>query len=485
MLAHSLSTVSQIICLGAAAFFTVTFLHIATIGLLYPFPLEWMEGHTIDIMQRILDGKAFYTKPSLEYVPYLYTPYYFYVSAFVALFTGVDFMAARLVSLLSVAGIAALMVSWVRKEEGSWIAGLISVGLFLATYKISGRWLDVARVDSLYLLLMFAGLYVFYFYKSRHSEWLVAALFCFAFFTKQSAILALLPAFFAALLLDKGRAWRCALIAGLLILAGCTYLQIRSDGWFSFYIYDVGAGHSNDMRQVKLFWTRDLLPHVPIMMAASLILCIALLSKQNWRKCLWYTALLLGFTGSAYISRIHSFGHINVVIPTYFILSLMLGVLLAKSYKRPPLGVLLSAAIAGQFYMLHYEHTKLMPTPAAEERGNKFIEEIAKLEGDVLFAELQFIQTKAGKKPYSIGMAGFDVLRSDLGDKNHIKHTYKQSISRAMKEKRFGAVVMGHFIRVNALHGNYTHVKTVNQPQEFVTGAVYFDRARIFLPVND
>lgn len=475
----------QFFCLLAAAGFALAFLYVAAISLFYPFPLEWMEGHTIDIMQRILDGKPVYVEPSLEYVPYLYTPYYFYVSAFVSLFTGVDFLAARLVSLLATLGMAGILYAWIRREGGSRIIGLITAGLFLATYHISGRWFDVARVDSFYLFLMLAGLYVYYFARHRFDHFLAALLFAAAFFTKQLALLALLPSFLAALCINRKRALQCGLTTLLLIAGGCTYLQISSGGWFSFYTYDIPAGHWNDTRQISLYWTRDMLPNCLGMLGLA-VLALVFICYENTKKGLWYAALVLGFVGSAYLSRIHSFGHVNVLMPGHLALVLLSGLALVYAGKKPLPGIAICAVIAAQFFALRYDPAMLTPTPEAEERGQQFIKEIANIPGDVLFSELQFIQSRAGKKTYSTGMAGYDILRADLGSKSPVKLKYQQSIKDAMHNQRFAAIVMSsHFSKILELKGNYRLQRTINQSPQFAADIVNSDTAQIFVPVSE
>ncbi|MGE0753923.1 MAG: ArnT family glycosyltransferase [Alphaproteobacteria bacterium] len=482
MIIRLLDILLKVACLGFAVWFAWCFFKISSISLFYPFPLEWMEGHTIDIMQRIVDGKPFYTEPTLEYVPYIYTPYYFYVSAFVSLFTGVDFLAARLVSVLCTLGTGGLLYVWIRKEGGSWLMGLVAAGLFLATYKISGRWFDVSRVDTMYLLFMAGGLYVFQYSKNRMDSVLAGALFAFAFFTKQSAPLALFPAFIAALLIDRRHAIRTAAVTGLLILVGSAWFEYISGGWYSFYIYDVPTGHKNDMRQVSLFWKRDLIPICAAMMILSTA-TLLLLARTNWRTGLWYTGILLGFVGSAYLSRIHSYGHVNVLIPAHFAFVLLAMVGAVRMHAiYPKVNVILMAGLVAQFYVLLYDPAKLIPTPSAEEKGWKFVDQIKKIDGKVLFSELQFIQTRAGKQSYSIGMAGFDIMRAELGEKNSIRTAYVEHIKNRLAVKEFGAVILGHFLTVPELSQYYRPQFEIPQPQEFVTGAVYVDKARVFFP---
>ena len=51
---------------------------IRTLG--YPFPLEWMEGGSIDVIDRVRSGLPIYTRPTASYVPYIYAPMFFLVA---------------------------------------------------------------------------------------------------------------------------------------------------------------------------------------------------------------------------------------------------------------------------------------------------------------------------------------------------------------------------------------------------------------------
>ncbi len=471
---------ATVLCSG---WFAAVFIYVAFLSANYPFHLEWMEGHTVDIIQRLRDGLPFYDKPTLEYVPYIYTPYYFYLSAFVSFFTGVDFLAGRLVSIASTLGTVWIMYRWIRAEGGDRLISCVAGGLYLATYALSARWFDVARVDSLYLFLMVAGLYVFYFNRNRYGAVLSACLFAAAFFTKQSAVLALFPCFVVALYIQPRQALIAGATAAVIMLGGCIWLEITSKGWFSFYVYDVPAGHADDGRKISSFWMVDLLPNVAIMMVVSMCTLIAACIIKGHKSCLWYGAIVLGFLGSSYLSRVHSFGHLNVIMPAHFafsLLSALLPAMTAKRYAIVAAGA--SLAIIGQFTMLRYDPAPFIPNQQAIARGNALLDEIKTYKGDVMFSELQYVQPRVGKKTFSIGMAGFDVMRSDLKGMNHVKYAYVGSLINAVRKQKFDAIVTGYFLKVNELREHYYLLKTIDNPQEFVTGGVYFSRANIFVP---
>src|SRR5262245_51784407 len=142
----------------------------------YPFDLEWMEGGMVDHVRFLMSHGNIYVPPSLEFVPYVYNPFYYVVAAAVSLFTGVGYVALRLVSIagsLACIGIIALIVSWeTRRRE----LGILASGLFAATYAVGGGWFDIARVDSLHFAFCLGAIALVRFAK-RHAH-LVAAGVC-------------------------------------------------------------------------------------------------------------------------------------------------------------------------------------------------------------------------------------------------------------------------------------------------------------------
>src|SRR5262249_43811627 len=138
-----------------AAAYMMMYLAVAILRFRYPFELEWLEGATRDHVRRVLTGAPLYARPSLDFVAFTYPPLYYYLAP-LGLRMGVSgFVAMRVVSIAASAGSLVLIYMLVRAESGHRIA-FVSAGLFAATYALSGAWLDLGRVDSLYLCLALA-----------------------------------------------------------------------------------------------------------------------------------------------------------------------------------------------------------------------------------------------------------------------------------------------------------------------------------------
>lgn len=143
------------------AVWAAVWLGISLARLRYPFELEWAGGAMRDHCERILAGRPLYVAPGPDWIPFEYPPLYFWVSAaLMRLLHDGSFVPMRLVSILSTLGSAAVLCAWVRQEAGTaggrtW--GLIAAGVFLASYRFTGAWYDIERLDMLFLFLSLLG----------------------------------------------------------------------------------------------------------------------------------------------------------------------------------------------------------------------------------------------------------------------------------------------------------------------------------------
>ena len=126
----------------------------------YPYQLEWMEGAGLVQVSRLLAGKTLYVPPSIDFVPLIYPPLYFYMSAGIAKIIGLGFGALRLVSFLSSALCAASIFLAVKEKTNNKFAALLGAGCFSSTFMLTGQWFDIARTDMLAAALSMLGIYL-------------------------------------------------------------------------------------------------------------------------------------------------------------------------------------------------------------------------------------------------------------------------------------------------------------------------------------
>ena len=176
-----------------ACYYLAVYCMVGALRMPFPGALEWLESNTYYQMLRVLAGQSLYVEPSLEYVPAIYPPLYFYVAALLARITGPGFLALRLVSFLSSLGSMALIGYIVYRESYRRIAGLWAAGLFAATYYVTATYFDAARVDPLFLFLSLCAVTVVRFAPGMAGCMLAAVLLAGATLTKQTALILCLP----------------------------------------------------------------------------------------------------------------------------------------------------------------------------------------------------------------------------------------------------------------------------------------------------
>ncbi len=469
---------------SAFIFFTGIFVFIAISSLGYPFHIEWMEGHVIDTVARVMDGQGIYVEPSIEFVPFIYTPLYYYAVAGVAYITGLDFFPARLVSLIATLGSGAVLYAWVRREGGGLTSGMTAAALFFATYHLSGRWFDVARVDSLALFLSLAGLYALFHANAVLSGVLIAA----AFFTKQSTIIMIAPALAAWLLIDRKKAFTASVLAVLLIACGCALLEIRSRGWFSFYAFAVPSGHGIDERHILGFW-KTLLMSLGVACALMLVF-LRNRWRSNRRMALAYAALAAGFIGSGYVMRLHAYSYLNVLMPVHAALALFTALALLPYLSAARGSVFLAWLMPSlalvQFLVLlsGYHPFKMIPTKEDRALGEQFLSELSGIEGDIFAPDLQWVQTRAGKKSYALGMAALDIFRSQHPATAPVREQLIRQVRTAISFRRFAAIIPSGVAAYGPEQTTYRFDRVIPYPMEYVTGAVRVFKGELYVPAS-
>jgi len=463
-----------------------TYLILGIIHLRYPFELEWMEGGMVDEVRRVLAGQKIYVKPTLDFVPYLYAPLYFYVSAAFAKVFGVGFFSLRLVSYLSSIGAGVLIAMFVHREteeddeDGARVgdrrfAALLAVGLFAATYRESSAFMDIARVDSLFVFLLLGALYLLRFGKDLYAHAGAALLFTLAFLTKQSALIVFAPVALYALIAHRRRA--VVFVFGSLALMGVSFLVFNwvHEGWFYYFVFWLPRQHPLVPRMRYDFWIEDLF--APLCVAClSTLLYLFVPSRRSPR--LFYAFAAAGMLGTSWAGRLHAGGWPNVIIPGFAMLSVLfgLGVYTALSLAREApdktrrgLEAFVLAAAGVQFVCVVYDPRPLVPTQQDREAGEALVRTIAAQPGEVFMPAHGYLSSLAGKRTFAQEMAMSAILGIDGGPPGY---ALKAEIVRALAEKRFGAVLTDTEFMRREIEQNYAR-----------KGDVFRDRS-VFYPIT-
>lgn len=469
-------------CLLAAACFSLLYLYIAVPSLVYPFQLEWIEGQSVDTIARAHQGLPIYAAPTLEYTALLYTPLYYYISSAVAWLTGMDFIAGRSVSFLASLGIASVFWRWIHKEGGTWQHACVAIGLFAASYKLSGRWFDLARVDTTALYLLCEGLYRLRFASAYSQSIIAGVLLSAAYFTKQTTLGMSLAMLSLAVTLKPWQGLCAAGAALIVFIIGNAYLEYSTDGWYSFFTLRVPMGHNSDEAKWVSFWRTDVIAQQVWVLCAAL--CAPLLFlKQHKKHALIYATLLAATLASIFISRLHRYGYVNNLMPMHAVFALMSGIALAKSPQLWRSGLYL--ILIAQFYNLIYDPKPFIPEVSGVEKGHKFLQEMARYKGEIFAPDIQFISNRIGKKSYSYGMGSYDVFRARLkGEDEKVKDQLASQMQTAIAQAKFDVIIPGRMVHYNLpnLHKYYKIGKQIDYPEGYALDSRHIRKAVIFVP---
>jgi hypothetical protein len=410
----------------------------------YPYELEWMEGGSLQNVQRVVGGESIYVEPSIDFVPFLYTPLYYYLAAPLLWLLGNGFIALRLLSLLATLATLLLIHRVIRGEGGSHRSGLIAAGIYAACFELGGAWLDIGRVDSLMVALLLAGLLLLRHATTSRQAILAGAILALGFFTKQTVLVAVAPVLAWQLLSRRRLGLAClGSFAGLLVISTLLMNQLSS-GWYSYYVFELPRQHAIAHEYLLGFWWLDLLRPLPIMVLMTAA-GVGLLwrdtdhEERNYRSG-FFLALLGGCLAASWFSRLHSGGYDNVLLPAYLAVALLGGICIAIAERDScswrwtvPAGACLQLA------MLIYLPAKHVPSQQDRQDGDQIVQRLRDAEGEVLVPYHGYLAVMAGKRGSAHQMAVDDVRRgTDPARWEKLKAQFVTAIS----EQRYSLILM-------------------------------------------
>ncbi|MBL8748600.1 MAG: hypothetical protein JNK78_05530 [Planctomycetes bacterium] len=452
--------------LGAGGLAAVLFLFGVSQRLLYPHELEWMEGAMVDHASRVANGLPLYCAPGPEHVPFLYAPLLFWIGG-VAMELGCDgLFVLRFIATAMSIGSAMLIGHWVRRETGRLAPGLAATGLFLAGHGWLAWWLDLARNDSLFVFPSVACAYVLRYGGSR--RWLgAAALATAAFLAKQTA-LSWLPAIaVGAFCVD----WRTALrfCGATLLGAGAVafVMHIASDGWSTFWIFEMPRHHGVVTARIAGFWTDDLrilLPTIALGLSGFVAACRA----GRARQALFLAAFGSGALLASWMSAMHVGGYDNVMMYALAGAAVLGGIGAAGRGRvmriAGPTLLLVQLALFGNAAVARDPLHTLLPEPAHRRAHEELRAFVQSQPGPVWAPGHGGLGLALGRGTGAHGQAIFDLLQllprlpsgefdlTALVDRTKLAHLspraqdavtgfYERSVA-ALRERRFTAIVV-------------------------------------------
>jgi hypothetical protein len=414
----------------------------------YPYDLEWMEGGVLQHAQRIRDGAGIYVPPSMEFIPYLYTPLYPSVLALFGGAFGVSYPVGRaisIVALLGIAATAALQIPSKRHEHArpgpAWTGVALGLGLFCAAYPISDGWYDLVRGDTLFLLLVTVGIGALPRWAKTgtgvagHAQIAAAAtILTLGFFCKQTGLFYVALGGAIVLLLAPRRLVVFVATAALFGLGGTWALQRASDGWFWTYIVEIPKNHDFSMDRFfqsigNILWRTTNGPQsfAPIGAPITLVVAGALgLAIYTWRKhrflppqvrplLVWSAAFGVSVIVGA-IGWGKELAHFNHYMPAQLHGALAAGAALPAVYacvkllwgERPRAELAITGITAAVALPLaitcvvaSWSPGKFTPTERDVAAGDQLIRRLSSFDGEVWVPSHPWYGYMAGKTPWT------------------------------------------------------------------------------------
>jgi hypothetical protein len=407
-----------------AALYTVSFLACASARLPFRFELSWLESGNQAMVDRLAAHQPIYAEPSATYIPFMYPPLYFVAAHGIARalpWLG-PFVPMRLVSSLATLAIAfAVFLTLGRSTRLGVVRRLLVTALLFAFYGRYQFWFDTSRVDTLLACLVFAATALLIEGRSMATAVAAGCLGGMAILTKQPAMPLLIGAAVAVAPFARWRALVVLLLAGASACLGLVLLG-EWGPWLYYYLVRVpatGAPYDWYTLIASTGYTLDTMPLFVISAAVVLVAGRARLlrgaqvdSSQAVRKdtrfpwALTFAIWLVVIFGL----RLRDGATINIFIPI-----LPIGLVMI-AFGLEQLGELAHPLLLAQYLILLYNPLAAIPTAADSRAGDKLLQSLRRIQGDIYLPQFPSYLPMVGKPPVANGTAVCDlaVLRPDL-----------------------------------------------------------------------
>lgn len=434
-----------------------TFAVTAVFRMVYPFPLEATEPPALVEVVRILHGQPVYTAPTLAYVPLIYGPVYFYMSALASLVTGPTLVALRLVSLLASAGSIGVVFRLVQRETGSVRAGLFSAGLLAACNPLAETSMDLGRVDALFTFLILAALYgvrTAFLHGGRRRPVVLfgsGALIVVAAFTKLP--IAAAPIGLAVLvgLAFTNRRQAISFALGMLVCLGLFLLLLRilSGPWATWFVWNLPRQHIVTGSLIGRIWLVDLLPHFGVALLLVPVAFLGWFLNGNRCRTLLYGLALASMIGVSWASRSGGGGAPNVLLPAFAVIATLSGLGLAEALRQLEGGSVRASVFQGyvlagcivQLALLAYDPRALVPYRSDRVADEQLAAALSGLPGPMFAPEFAgYLPVEQGQQPF---LGAVDELLGSFGGQQTAEGAgWLQMLAQALQERRFRYVIV-------------------------------------------
>jgi hypothetical protein len=430
----------------------------------YPFDLEWMEGGLLGHAQRIADRQGIYVEPSIDFIPYLYTPLYPALLALLGGFFGIGYTLGRLISVVAMLATMGFIVAAIVRQRdvnrrAAWFGAAAGVGLFAATYPWVEGWYDLVRADTLFVAMFIGGLLGLHAWAlvpgeaGRHRIGAAAAVLALSFFCKQTGVFYVVAGGGALLVLNWRRLPLYIAVSALIGLGMVWLFDRASGGWFWTYVFEVHQAHD---------WNRDrfvasfghILGQFPLMTAviAAGLASVGVTAYVSRQRPPGSSAFLFWapmFALSCVVGAIGwgtQWAHFNAFIPAMTTGALAAGAAIPAivgagsrwqrwpAWWAPALGLVCAAALSAQLLIAWWHPSRFIPSARDREAGDELVKRIREIEGDVFMPYHPWYPVMAGKPLFTHRMGLLDMTYG---------HKWQVSgLREAFRSHRFAAVIL-------------------------------------------
>jgi hypothetical protein len=358
------------------------------------------------------------------------------------LFGKPSYLIGRLISIAGLAGIAgAAAVSFAgarQRHPGVAAGAVLALGLFAMYYPYVEGWYDLVRADTFFLFMVTAGIAGLPLW-ARSDRGLVghgkvaagAVLMALAFFCKQTGIFYVAFGGLIVVIVNWRRTPIYVAMAGVIGLGGCWLLNLATHGWFWTYVSEIHRAHDFNMDRFYLSF-RNILWHAPaptIVISATWLLVGWTAIRRGGIPApaqpfvLWSFAFALSTVVGA-IGWGTEFAHFNAYIPAFLHGSLAAGAavpaviacvrLLCGERRHAELLATLCALLAAvplavTCAVRRWQPARFVPSAADVAAGDRLIDRLRKIDGDVWMPSHPWYLHLAGKTPHVHRMGIKDV----------------------------------------------------------------------------
>ena len=474
-----LAGVSQGIVFAGALAFICAYLYIAIQRIGYPFELEWLESNMAHEVQHVLGGHRLYEQPSINYMPFIYPPVYFYVCAGVCEVFGLEaaFPPMRAVSLAASLACFLYIYLLARRESGSRLGAFLAVGLFAATFRIGGAWFDLARVDSLMLFLLLASIYYARFGTSRLAHVFTGLLLVLAFQTKQYVLPLEVCILLGSFILHGRRALFAAFTAVAGVVLSIVLLDFLHNGWYSYYIFHQPTSYHIVHAQILGFWKNDIFHGFGLAATLAILSFMLLPTWRNWTTFFYYGGVTCGIMAITWAARLNFGGAQNVLMPAFawiaFLCALCCVAVAEQIGQRRPartaiIQIILCIVCLAQFKMLIYDVRAQIPSKEDRLAGETLLKRFRETKGEIFIPYHNFLPALAGRNIYVNRENIFGMLLDNTFPQ---RDAFLREIQDAITEKRFALIVLDRYSEKMPIHFSDTYTA---QPWQYAQKNAFY-----------